>query len=195
MLRIERQEKIKEWIAQKKNMTIKELSKHLGVSEMTVHRDLKPLIEEGTIIKTFGGITYRGDAALDAPSPKEECVYCRKKVNESFAFRLILSENRIEAACCAHCGLLRYQQLDRDVLQAICYDFLRKTTISVPLTWFVMDASLDLGCCQPQVLTFEYKKHAEQFVKGFGGKVFSFEEILIELPKKMHLKKAHHCQE
>src|SRR5690625_7888217 len=57
MLPIERQNRIKELIQVKHNMKISELSKELCVSEMTVHRDLKPLIDAGIVIKTFGGIS------------------------------------------------------------------------------------------------------------------------------------------
>ena len=58
MLRPDRQKKIKEWILSEKSLKIGELSEQLGVSEMTIHRDLKPLIEEGLIVKTFGGIMW-----------------------------------------------------------------------------------------------------------------------------------------
>lgn len=193
MLPIERQERIRELILENKNMKITELSRILNVSEMTIHRDLKPLIEDGLIIKTFGGITLVRESANTLSSSQGECVYCNKKVDDHLVYRIILPENKVEVACCAHCGLLRHQQLGDEILQAICHDFLRKTTISAPLTWFVMETSLNMGCCQPQVLTFEYKKHADQFVKGFGGEVFPFEEALSELPNKMNLKKDHHC--
>lgn len=186
MLPVERQEKIKVLIKSNKNMKISTLSHELGVSEMTVHRDLKPLIEEGLVIKTFGGITLVHNETPSTGEPgHDECIYCKRVMNEALPYRLILKNKNVEVACCAHCGLLRHQQIADDVLQAMCYDFLRRTTISAPLGWYVMETSLNIGCCQPHVLTFEHKEHAEKFVKGFGGTIFSFEEALNVLPSKM----------
>lgn len=158
-------------------MKISELSKALGVSEMTIHRDLKPLIEEGIVIKTFGGVSL----AREQPHNKsrtDRCVYCDRRIQQRLAYRMILPNNKIEMACCAHCGLLRHRQLGDEAIHAICHDFLRQTTISAPLAWYVMDTSVDMGCCQPQVLTFEWQEHAEKFVKGFGGDVYAFAEAI-----------------
>ncbi|GGH86115.1 DeoR/GlpR family transcriptional regulator of sugar metabolism [Pullulanibacillus pueri] len=194
MLPIERQQRIKTMIQSKQHMKIAELSERLGVSEMTIHRDLKPLIEEGLIIKTFGGITL-----LPNPGEKKEqhevCVLCRRPYNERSSYRLILPNHAIEVACCPHCGLLRHYQLGDKVIQAICYDFLRHTTISAPLAFFVMETSLDTGCCNPQVLPFEYQDHAEKFIKGFGGQVYRFDEVGEALQRKMQAQEQHHCHE
>jgi DNA-binding Lrp family transcriptional regulator len=192
MLPIERQERIKALIRARKNMKISELSKELGVSEMTVHRDLKPLIESGIVIKTYGGVSLASDESVKK-NETDECVLCKRKVNERLSYRLILLENQIDTACCAHCGLLRFRELGERVIQAICYDFLRQTTISGRLAWYVMDTSLHLGCCQPQVLTFEYKEHAEKFVKGFGGTVHAFREAM-EFVHQMMKSEHQHCR-
>ncbi len=177
MLRPDRQRKIKEWIFEEKSIRISELSERLGVSEMTIHRDLRPLIEEGIIAKTFGGIMLV-ESSPSLAGRIDACSYCVKKVHERLAYRLIISNQKVETACCAHCGLLRQQQLGKKVKQALCQDFLLQTTISAPSAWFVMDTTLDVGCCQPQVLTFAQRTHAESFVKGFAGAVYSFEEAM-----------------
>ena len=41
-----------------------------------------------------------------------------------------------------------------------------------------MDTSIDLSCCMSQVLPFKQKEHAEGFVRGFGGTVLTFEQVL-----------------
>src|SRR5699024_3868545 len=147
MLPIERQTRIKELVTEKQTIKISDLSKEFNVSEMTIHRDLKPLLEEGMIKKTFGGITLDHNQTNESSG---NCVYCNRNIHKRMAYRLILPNNRIEMACCAHCGLLRHRQLGGDV-QAICHDFFKQTTISAPLSWYVMDTSIDIGCCQPQV--------------------------------------------
>lgn len=187
MLPIERQSKIKEIVQEKYHVKISDLSKQLKVSEMTIHRDLKPLIEKGVIIKTFGGVTLANQKEQDESI--HLCVFCNRQLNDKLAYRLILENNKIEKACCAHCGLLRHHQLAEKVTQAMCYDFLRHTTISAPSAWFVLDTSIDMGCCQPQVLTFEWKDHAERFVKGFGGKVLPFSQAIDSILEKMN---GHH---
>lgn len=184
MLPMERRNRIMELIRSEKNMRISELSEELGVSEMTVHRDIKPLIEEGLVTKTFGGISLTQEKA-ETGLNQQECVYCHRTVNQRTAYRLIRQNHRIETTCCAHCGLLRHRQLGKEILQALCSDFLLQTTISAATAWFVMDTSLNMGCCQPQVLAFEHKTNAEKFAQGFGGKIYSFTDALEAIYQRM----------
>lgn len=184
MLPIERLNQINKIILTEKNIKISELSKRLNVSEMTIHRDIKPLLEDGIIAKTFGGITLLYKQINE--QTHSSCIICSREINDKMAYRLILDDDKIEIACCAHCGLLRHQQRANDVTQAICYDFLRQTTISAKSAWFVMDTSINMGCCQPQVLTFEWEEHATSFVKGFGGNVLSFKLATETVFEKMN---------
>jgi len=82
---------------------------------------------------------------------QSQCVYCHKLNNEK-KDRLILADDKTETACCAHCGLLRHRQLGEEVLETICHDFFIHTTISTPLTWYVIDIIHNVACCQPHVL-------------------------------------------
>lgn len=175
MLPVERQEYIKTIINERENIKISELSKLLHVSEMTIHRDIKPIIEEGLIVKSFGGISL---VKQKVEEKEQGCIYCSKQIQDRVAFRLVCLDDRTEIACCAHCGLLRFKQLGSDVKQVLCYDFFRQTTMSAKMAWFVIGTSVDLGCCQPQVIAFEREEHAKGFVKGFGGNVCSFSEAV-----------------
>lgn len=184
MLPVERQNQIRQLILTKKTLKISELSEQFQVSEMTIHRDLKPLIEERLIRKSFGGISLIEEKDLVYPT-QSQCAYCLKTYNPKMAYRLILTKNRVETACCAHCGLLRHRQLGEEVMQALCHDFFMNTTMSASLTWFVMDTSLHISCCQPQVLTFENREHAEKFIKGFGGDIYGFHDAMEVVQQKM----------
>ena len=184
MLPIERQSQIRRLIQKHKTLKISELSNQFNVSEMTIYRDIKPLVEEGLISKTFGGISLVETDKHVFPN-QSQCVYCHKPNDPKMAYRLILAGDKIETACCAHCGLLRHRQLGEEVLQAICHDFFINTTISAPLTWFVMDTTLNVACCQPQVLTFENREHAEKFVKGFGGEIYGLQDAMEVIYQKM----------
>lgn len=184
MLPIERQQQIKLLVQKNKTVKISELSEQFAVSEMTIYRDIKPLLEEGFITKTFGGISL-AEKKEPSHSNQNDCVYCHKPNHSRLVYRLILADDKIETACCAHCGLLRHDQLSDEVLQAICHDFFMHTTISAHLTWFVMDTTLNVSCCQPQVLTFDNREHAEKFVHGFGGEIYNFRDALEVIHRKM----------
>ena len=184
MLPIERLNRIKEILKERQNIKISELSDLLNVSEMTIHRDLKPLVDEGLVLKTFGGVSLKQKE--ESKPDLKTCIYCNRDIHPKLAYRIILSDGQIEIACCAHCGLLRHHQLKDKVVQSICHDFFRQTTISAPFTWFVMDTSVHVGCCQPQVLTFEVREEADKFVKGFGGSVYALDEAMEAVFEKMH---------
>ncbi|MBX8947054.1 DeoR family transcriptional regulator [Lysinibacillus sp. K60] len=182
----ERQQLIRDMILYRHNLKISELSQTLEVSEMTIHRDIKPLIEEGLIMKTYGGLTLIRDQSIHRVE-EDECVYCHRKCDDRLVYRIILLNGERENACCSHCGILRHRQLGDEVAQAICTDFLTGTTISAHLAWFVLDTTVHIRCCYPQVLVFETKEYAENFVKGFGGKVLTFSEIMKSFPQHLKL--------
>lgn len=191
MLPIERRNQIIKIIQEEQSIKISELSKLFSVSEMTIHRDLKPLIAENLIVKTFGGVALNHQH--QTLNNNQSCTYCHQATNNRLEYRLILKDNISEVTCCAHCGLLRHHQLGDQIEQAICHDFLRQTTISARLAWYVFDTTLDIGCCQPQVLPFEEEVHAHKFVKGFGGKIHPFSEAIELICEKMneHQKSCH----
>lgn len=168
-----------ELICEKKTLKTSELSKFFDVSEMTIYRDIRPLIEQGLVMKTFGGIALL--ESNDRSRNPQQCVVCDRTINLRLSYRLILSNNRIESACCAHCGLIFHRDCEEEVAQALCYDFLLQTTVSAYIASYVLDTSLDAQCCQPQVLPFGRREDARKFVKGFGGRVCSFEEAMNEV--------------
>lgn len=184
MLPIERKNKIKELIQERRAMKISDLSREIGVSEMTIHRDLKPLIAEGFAVKTFGGI-IASQNQVKVENSSIICDYCHRPLNDRLAYRIFLEDSTMIAACCAHCGLLKHRQVKEQVTHAICRDLILQTTINASSAWFVMDTSIHIGCCEPQILTFEHKEHATKFVKGFGGEVYSFNEAMEVIYKKM----------
>lgn len=185
MLPVERQSLIKEWITAQHHMKISELSLRLKVSEMTVHRDIQPLIDEGVIVKTFGGITLAANTTRAESDKADRCILCQQPINGRLNYRMIKSNGEMEIACCAHCGLLRHHQLGDEVIQGLCSDFLLHTTISVFSAAYVIDPNLQISCCNPQILTFGSAVHAESFVKGFGGRFMAFEAMKKEVARSM----------
>lgn len=187
MLPIERLARIKEIVLEKENVKITELSEQLHVSEMTIHRDVKQLVDEGFVVKTFGGISLAQTTSNMQATHSSSCVLCHRPINDRFAYQLLLTNNRTERACCAHCGLIRQLQLEEQTVQAITYDFFTGTTIGANITYFVVDPSVQITCCQPQVLAFDSKDNAEKFVKGFGGHAYTLQQTLKEISKHMNV--------
>ena len=55
MLSIERRERIKEILLERKNVTVAEMADAFSVSTETLRRDNEVLSNEGFLIKTYGG--------------------------------------------------------------------------------------------------------------------------------------------
>lgn len=187
MLPVERLARIKEIVLEKENVKIAELSEELKVSEMTIHRDVKQLVDEGFVVKTFGGISLAQTSTNQQVTQNSSCVLCHRPINDRFAYQLHLANNRTERACCSHCGIIRQLQLADQVVQAITYDFFTGTTMGANIAYFVVNPSVQITCCQPQVLAFDSKDNAEKFVKGFGGDAYNLEQTLEEISKHMNV--------
>lgn len=182
MILKERQQQILTWLNEEESVSISEISKRLKVSEMTIYRDIKPLLDEKKIIKTSGEISLMPSSTVSLHT----CSYCLKGLNNRHPVQIITHDLLVEQLCCPHCGLLRYKDIEESVSQIICHDFLQNTTISAKMAYFLMDADFNLNCCQPQVLVFESLKYAEQFQKGFGGTVYQFGQAVEEIRSRMN---------
>ncbi|RDI45802.1 DeoR family transcriptional regulator [Falsibacillus pallidus] len=184
MLPIERKKQIVDWLTKEGSLKIAEISSRLEVSEMTVYRDLRPLLESGEVVKTSGGIML-------APTPEGQlqhhsCSYCHKISLTKQSIQLFTSGHAVEHTCCAHCALLRYSDRPDSFVQIICKDFLRDTTLNAKSAYYVFNPELDLNCCQPTVLTFGTLRDAQRFLNGFGGEIYSFEEALETIHQSMN---------
>lgn len=187
MSTIERQRQILVWIQEEEVLKVSEISRRLNVSEMTIYRDLKPLLEQKKIVKTSNGI-----AIIKEENPFSNlCSYCYKSVNSRSAVQLIKKNLQIEQTCCIHCGLLRFQDIQTEVSQIICRDYLHDTTISAKSGYFLIDPDLHTNCCKPQVITFQSMIEATKFQKGFGGEIYDFQSINDIL--KSHMQNDHSC--
>jgi DeoR/GlpR family transcriptional regulator of sugar metabolism len=61
-LREERQRQIAEMVAPGRSLRVLELSRHFGVSEMTIRRDLAELEADGVLLRVHGGAVARAEA-------------------------------------------------------------------------------------------------------------------------------------
>lgn len=60
MLPLQRKQALLDLLSQRGAATMKELSDHFGVSEMTIRRDLNALEQESCVQRSHGGVIYRG---------------------------------------------------------------------------------------------------------------------------------------
>ncbi len=181
MLPIDRQEQILGWLEKEGTLRVSDISTRLGVSEMTVYRDLKPLMDKNKIQKTSNGITAVTNHAI----PSSDCIYCLKPATSRRSVQLVKKDHTIEHACCPHCGLLRYGDIKEEVVQILCHDFLTDVTISGKTATYLVDADLNLNCCHPQVIAFESTKLARQFQTGFGGHLHTFQQAISVISNEM----------
>ncbi|MET3575531.1 DeoR family transcriptional regulator [Bhargavaea ullalensis] len=181
MLPVERQQQILTWLEEEGTLKVSEASRRLGVSEMTVYRDVQPLAEEGKLTRTSKGLAKAPQPALRS----DHCVYCGKGTNTRFSVQLIRTDHGVEQACCAHCGLLRYADDADRIAQIICRDYLTDMTIGGRSATFLIGADVRLNCCEPQVLVFHSRKEAERFRSGFGGTAHGLDDAIRAIRERM----------
>ena len=109
-----RQRHILDLLGARQSLTIQELVAELGVSAMTVHRDLNRLADGGQLLKTHGGAALPSRANHNAGVPGP-CAMCNRPVPERSAVILQSQQRGRLTACCPHCGLalLRARRLRR----------------------------------------------------------------------------------
>ena len=82
MFAAERLRIIRSYVLEKKKASVAEISRMLGVSEVTIRRDLEALDEEGFLIRTHGGAILSGEDNLDALPSLGEADAEREQRNE-----------------------------------------------------------------------------------------------------------------
>jgi DeoR/GlpR family transcriptional regulator of sugar metabolism len=165
----QRQEQILEWLQVQGFATVEALASQLGVSTMTIHRDLDRLAKTGLVQKVYGGVE------LAKPSPQTQaltCALCHAEVPARTAFMAQTPSGERIPACCSHCGLLLADPLG----SALARDFIYGRMVNVARAAYVVESRVHL-CCIPSILCFTGLEDAESFQRGFGGQVMTFEDV------------------
>jgi Fe2+ or Zn2+ uptake regulation protein len=166
-----RRDQILEWLQESHVLTIEELVERMGVSTMTVHRDLDMLAKSGLAQKVHGGVRLAQPArASSTPS----CSLCQMTVTDRTAFVIHTNQGHVLDACCPHCGLLLLTETE-GVVSALAKDFIYGRMVNCWQAAYVMEADIHLYCV-PAVLCFASQADALRFQKGFGGSVMTFEQ-------------------
>jgi DNA-binding Lrp family transcriptional regulator len=187
MIPTARQSQVVQWLGEQQSLTIEELAERLGVSVMTVHRDLDALAREGLVVKVHGGVTLaERRSQLDAQS----CALCHMGVQSRTAFVIQAENGDRVSACCPHCGVLLLHDTPSAV-SVLAKDFLYGRTINAAQAFYLVDSSVS-ACCVPSVLCFASHNDAERFQTGFAGTIMDFAGLKLHLSGHRHDSHAHH---
>jgi DeoR family transcriptional regulator, copper-sensing transcriptional repressor len=169
-----RQREILELLDARHILTIQELATELGVSAMTVHRDLNKLASSGRLVKTHGGVALPSQAQTGSSAPTP-CAMCRRPVPERSA--VIMQSPRLGrlTACCPHCGLTLLDRGTSADLMLVT-DFLNCHVVSANDATYLVGTDVE-SCCRPVILAFASPEGAERFQRGFGGEIMSLLQV------------------
>jgi DeoR family transcriptional regulator, copper-sensing transcriptional repressor len=177
-----RQRKILELLSARRMLTIQELVQDLGVSSMTVHRDLIKLADAGHLSKTRGGALL-SRATHTSPSAPSQCAMCNQNVPTRTAVIIQSPESGHLSACCPHCGLTLLDQNPK-ATSAMVADFIYGRMVGAGEAAYLVGCSVTL-CCEPSILAFTCPDLASSFQKGFGGEIMDLPQALGYLRSKM----------
>jgi DeoR/GlpR family transcriptional regulator of sugar metabolism len=163
-----RQRQILELLSARRMLTIQELVQELGVSSMTVHRDLDALANAGQLAKTHGG------AILPSPVPNHSvapdlCAMCKRIVPQRTTVIIQNPQRGRLSACCPHCALALID-LNHATDLMLVTDFLYCRMINAGEATYLIGSVVSL-CCAPGILAFACLDDAVRFQRGFGGEI------------------------
>jgi len=121
----------------------------------------------------------------------DKCHLCGMKIegNENTAYEIQYKDGKTATLCCPHCGLWVHASDKDSIKEARARDFISGEWMDPSKMYFVFKSKA-IPACAPSWIAFGKKSEAESFVKGFGGKVYSFSEATKERlkhPKGMEM--------
>ncbi len=184
MLAADRQRRILELVEGTGSVLVSDLVNELGVSRMTINRDLDRLAGSGAVTKVHGGAMSKAEPGV--PSSRH-CLMCGTEIGGRTAMTLFHEDGTQSQACCPHCGLMLLSQ-HADVTAALAQDFIGGHMVNIRSATFLVAPDVSV-CCVPTVLCFEEMGDAERFKRGFGGKMMAWDEAQADVRDHMTLTK------
>jgi hypothetical protein len=178
----QRQDRILEWLQNEQFVSIDQLVKRLGVSIMTVHRDLDQLVHANLIEKVHGGAALP-KLASDSGHTTAVCGLCETALQQRTLVTLQFITGEQISFCCPHCALLYPSDSEATAL-VLGRDFIYGRMVNLGQAFFVVASQISI-CCVPSVLCFANEDDAQRFKRGFDGAVMSYGKA------KLHLADHH----
>ncbi|MBC8332094.1 MAG: DeoR family transcriptional regulator [Anaerolineae bacterium] len=182
-----RQQQILALLQTAETLSIRELAAELDVSQMTIHRDLNKLAENGLVLKMHGGVKLAAESIAAKPAA-HTCGMCHQPISSRNAFILDCPDNEQIGACCPHCGLMM-QCSENTPRVILATDFIYGHKTNALGAYYLIGSAVTV-CCSPSVLAFASPEDGAQFQRGFGGDLMSYRQIQAYL-RNIHLEGRH----
>jgi nitrous oxide reductase accessory protein NosL len=114
-----------------------------------------------------------------ATQAADNCPLCGMSIsgNENTAFVVTMKTGEEATYCCAHCGLWVMATEKDKVQSAKTRDFISGEWIDAAKAVYLYKSKA-VPACAPSWIAFGSKKQAGMFQKGFGGKIYGYEQAL-----------------
>jgi len=165
----ERKSVILDLLKEAGRLSVDTLVETLGVSAMTVNRDIRELATEKKIRRMHGLILPPGEAIQAG-----NCALCRQEISERTQFLCLCTTGNMVSFCCPHCGLAQLRSIPMTTA-IFATDYLYGTLVDAYSVTYLIGSRISL-CCFPSVLCFRNPEDAASFRSGFGGELFSLGE-------------------
>lgn len=185
----ERQRYILTHLEKRGSVAISEIRDQLGVSAMTISRDVNKLAQAGLLTKARGEVTLPDESSIRGRK-SDNCALCGGTPSAHDMVLISNSTGERQRTCCPHCGLLLLLRSSSDVT-ALTLDFITHHMVDARQAVYVVDSTVTL-CCSPGILSFSNPQAAEEFRRGFGGATIDFQQALAYVQGMRH---AHPAKE
>lgn len=140
------------------------------------------------LISLVFAFTLAAAGFVSAHEMKAHKMGCPLEGNENTVYEITFTDGKTIIYGCPHCGLWVHATEKGKVKSARARDFISGEWMDPAKMVFVFNSTA-VPACSPSWIAFGEKSEAEKFQKGFGGKIFTFDESLKE--RGMEMKKEH----
>ena len=110
---------------------------------------------------------------------RPDCLMCGMYLEQysHVRYEVVTKDNKVHATCGVQCGLFLQLNLKDTFKSATATDLFSHKTLPASKAWYVYKSSVitDMG---PGFIAFASRKQAENFITGFGGNLFTYQEGL-----------------
>ena len=120
-----------------------------------------------------------------AGADEVKCSLCGAPLegNENTDYQINFTDGKTVSYGCPHCGLWEHAKKKDKIKSARARDFISGEWMDVSKMYILVHSSA-VPACSDSWIAFGKKDEVEKFQKGFGGKIYAFEDALEERGKQ-----------